>query len=140
MKQREDKGQVTLLILGFATITLILLAVVTDASKAYLVRRDLSQIADGAALAGTRGVSGTIRTGDTTNNIDLSQQAAETEVARYLSAVDNGGYSDLTATVAVTGPELTVHLQATVDLPLGIPGADSTVTVRSDGASVLATR
>lgn len=138
MRHHDDRGQVTLLILGFTTIVLLLLAVVTDASKAYLVRRDLSQLADGAALAGTRGVSSTINTGDTTT-IDLSRQAAETEVTRYLASASTT-YEDLTATVTVTGPEVTVHLQATIDLPLGIPGAGNTVTVRSEGSSVLATR
>lgn len=140
MNRRDEQGQVTLLIVGFTAIVLVLLAVVTDASKAYLVRRDLSQLADGAALVGTRGVSGSIRTDGALGTIELSQDAAETEVARYLSAVGDGGYRDLTATVIVTGPEVTVDLRAIIELPLGIPGADKTVTVRADGSSILATR
>ena len=140
MRTPDDRGQITLLILGFTTIALLLLAVVTDASKAYLVRRDLAELADGAALAGTRGVSSSIRTDGATNTIDLSRTAAETEVARYLSAVDNGGYSDLTATVTVAGPEVSVALRATIDLPLAVPGTNTTVTVRAEGSSVLATR
>lgn len=140
MTSHDERGQVTLLILGFTTIALLLLAVVTDASKLYLVRRDLAQLADGAALAGTRGVSASIRTGDTTNTIDLSQQAAETEAARYLSSLDNGGYADLTATITVTGPEVAVRLVATIDLPLAVPGTSSTSTVRAEGSAVLATR
>jgi uncharacterized membrane protein len=133
MKIRDERGQLTLLIIGFTTIVLLLLAVVTDASKAFLVRRDLAQLADGAALAGTRGVSDSI----VADGIELDQSAAEHEVATYLSSVDHGGYDNLSWTVTVDDAEVTVHLQAVVALPFVVPGTSTTATVSADGSSVL---
>jgi uncharacterized membrane protein len=133
MSTRDERGQLTLLIIGFTAIVLVLLAVVTDASKAFLVRRDLAQLADGAALAGTRGVSDAI----VADGIELSQAGAEHEVGAYLDSVDRGGYDDLTWTVTVDGAEVTVHLQAIVALPLVMPGTSGTATVSADGSSLL---
>jgi hypothetical protein len=121
------------LIIGFTAIVLLLLAVVTDASKAFLVRRDLAQLADGAALAGTRGVSGSV----VVRGIELSQSAAEHEVALYLDSVDRGGYDNLSWAVTVDGAEVAVHLQAVVDLPLVMPGTTGTATVSADGSALL---
>ena len=133
MRTRDERGQLTLLIIGFTAIVLLLLAVVTDASKAFLVRRNLAQLADGAALAGTRGVSGSV----VVRGIELSQSAAEHEVALYLDSVERGGYDNLSWTVAVDGAEVSVHLQAVVDLPLVMPGTTGTATVSADGSALL---
>ena len=133
MRTRDERGQLTLLIIGFTAIVLLLLAVVTDASKAFLVRRDLAQLADGAALAGTRGVSDSI----VADGIELDQSAAEHEVAAYLDSVNRGGYENLSWTVTVGGAEITVHLQAVVALPLVMPGTTGFATVSADGSSVL---
>ena len=133
MRTRDERGQLTLLIIGFTAIVPLLLAVVTDASKAFLVRRDLAQLADGAALAGTRGVSGSV----VVRGIELSQSAAEHVVALYLDSVERGGYDNLSWTVAVDGAEVSVHLQAVVDLPLVMPGTTGTATVSADGSALL---
>ena len=133
MRTRNERGQLTLLIIGFTTIVLLLLAVVTDASKAFLVRRDLAQLADGAALAGTRGVSDSI----VANGIELSQSAAENEVDTYLASVNRGNYDSLSWTVTVDDAEVTVHLQAVVALPFVVPGTTGTATVTAAGSSVL---
>lgn len=133
MRTRDERGQLTVLIIGFTAIVLLLLAVVTDASKAFLVRRDLAQLADGAALAGTRGVSGSV----VVRGIELSLSAAEHEVALYLDSVERGGYDNLSWTVAVDGAEVSVHLQAVVDLPLVMPGTTGTATVSADGSALL---
>ena len=54
--RRDDRGgehgQVTLLIIGFASILLMAIVVVIDASAAYLQRQGLDNLADGAALHG----------------------------------------------------------------------------------------
>jgi Putative Flp pilus-assembly TadE/G-like len=134
---RDERGQLTLLIIGFTAIVLLLLAVVTDVSKAFLVRRDLAQLADGAALAGTRGISGTVVAGSVAGGIELSQESAEREVWSYLDSVGQGGYDNLDWTVTVDGAEVSVHLRAVVDLPLVIPGTSGTATVSADGSSFL---
>ena len=49
---RSESGQATILIVGLATVLAMGVAVVTDASAAYLQRQGLDNLADGAALAG----------------------------------------------------------------------------------------
>ena len=49
MRGRDEQGQVTLLIIGFASILLMAIVVVVDASAAYLQRQGLDNLADGAA-------------------------------------------------------------------------------------------
>lgn len=140
-RTRDERGQLTLLIIGFTAIVLILLAVVTDVSKAFLVRRDLSQLADGAALAGTRGISGTVVEGTVgSGGVDLSLAAADREVDAYMSSVGNGGYDALSWTVDVDGARVIVHLQATIDLPLTVPGTTGTTTVAAEASSHLTSR
>ncbi len=51
-RSRDERGQVSLLIIGFAAVLLLAIAVVLDASAAYLHRQGLSTLADGAALQG----------------------------------------------------------------------------------------
>ena len=55
---RSESGQAAVLLVGFFAVALLLVAVVVDASAAYLRRQGLDNIADGAALAGADGVQG----------------------------------------------------------------------------------
>ncbi len=56
--RRDEAGQATVLIIGFAVVLAMVVAVVTDASAAYLQRQGLDTLADGAALAGADAVRG----------------------------------------------------------------------------------
>jgi Flp pilus assembly protein TadG len=137
-RARNERGQLTVLIVGFAIVVLLLLAVVTDVSKAFLVRRDLAQLADGAALAGTRGVSGSVISGSGAERLELDEARAEQEVAGYLESTAD--YTDLTWTVAVQADEVTVHLEAVVGLPFTVPGTSGIATVAADGSAQLRRR
>ena len=52
MSRGDERGQTTVLIVGLAVVLLMAIAVVVDASAAYLQRQGLDTVADGAALAG----------------------------------------------------------------------------------------
>jgi hypothetical protein len=140
--RRDERGQLSLLILGFAIVVLLLLAVVTDVSKAFLVRRDLAQLADGAALAGTRGVSGSVVEGSENGDsaIELDRDRAAQEVGDYLESVGRGGYGDLSWSVDVDGADVKVHLEAVIALPLVVPGTTGSTTISADGSSELRRR
>src|SRR4029079_9679145 len=58
MSARGEHGSVTPLILGFAVAVAMLVAVVVDASAAYLRRQGLNSAADAAALAATDAIQG----------------------------------------------------------------------------------
>lgn len=50
--RRDESGQTTVLIVGLAVVLLMAIGVVVDATAAYLHRQGLTNVADGAALAG----------------------------------------------------------------------------------------
>lgn len=138
---REDqRGTTTPLILAFVAIILLLVAVVVDASAAYLARQRLDELADGAALQdadlGAQGrdtYDGGLARGD----LAISRREAERAVHAYLR--DSGAQQDhpgLRAAVRVDGDRLVVELVAPVDLPLDVPGLPA-ATVRSVGSAVV---
>ena len=51
-RPRDERGSVTPLVIGFAVVLALGIALVTDATAAYLHRSGLSTLADGAALSG----------------------------------------------------------------------------------------
>ena len=55
---RDQHGSVTPLLIGFALILATLVAVVVDASAAYLRRQGMNSLADAAALSATDGLQG----------------------------------------------------------------------------------
>lgn len=137
---RAQRGSATPLILAFVAIILLLVAVVVDASAAYLARQRLDELADGAALQGAdlgaqgRDVyDGGLARGD----LATTRREAERAVRAYLR--DSGARQDhpgLRASVRVEGDRVVVELVAPVDLPLGVPGAPA-ASVRSVGSAVV---
>ncbi|WGX95438.1 pilus assembly protein TadG-related protein [Nocardioides sp. L-11A] len=138
---RAARGSSAPLVIAFAAVVLLLVAVVVDASAAYLARQRLDALADGAALqgadAGAQGVdayAGGLATGD----LAISRAEAEAAVRAYLR--DSGAASDhpgIRATVRVDGDRLIVELTAPVDLPLHLPGAPGESLVRAVGSAVV---
>jgi Flp pilus assembly protein TadG len=145
-RHRDDRGTGMLLIIGLAVVLLMLVAVVTDASAAYLQRQSLDSLADGAALsAADAGASGadTYAEGLGTE-LRLDADTARAEVFGYLRrshAFDK--YPGLTADVSVdaAAQRVTVVVHAPIRLPLLVPGspghtsigARSSATVGVDG-------
>ena len=56
--RRAERGQTSVLIMGFFLVAVLLTVVVVDASAAFLRRQRLDAVADGAALAAADGVQG----------------------------------------------------------------------------------
>lgn len=138
---REEAGQVTLLIIGFASILLMGIVVVIDASAAYLQRQALDSLADGAALHGADlGSAGVYTEGLPEDRLLQEADAVRAAVSSYLRAAGaTERYPGISASVAVdTGDRsVTVSLRAPVDLPLVVPGwSDSPVVGASSTAAV----
>lgn len=145
-RRRDDRGTGMLLIIGLAVVLLMLVAVVTDASAAYLQRQGLDTLADGAALsAADAGASGAETYAEGLgSDLRLDADAARAEVFGYLhrsGAFDR--YPGLTADISVdaTAQKVTVVVHAPIRLPLHVPGspehasigARSSATVGVDG-------
>jgi uncharacterized membrane protein len=138
---RDEAGQVSVLIIGFAAILLLAIAVVIDASAAYLQRQGLDTLADGAALRGADlGATGedVYRGGVPEGDLELTTAKARAAVRAYLADVGAyRKYPGLSALVVVTETTVEVRLTAPVDLPLSIPGSPDHPTVGATGAAVV---
>ena len=101
---RGKRGSVTVLIVGLAVVLLMMAAVVTDASAAYLQRQGLDTLADGAALTGAdAGASGDEAYADgLDSDLHLDADIARAAVLSYLHRVGAyERYPGLTAQVSV---------------------------------------
>ena len=134
---RSEAGQTSLLIIGFAVVVAMMVAVVVDASAAYLRRQALDSLADGAALAAADGVQGEqVYEGGLGARAQIDPEAAEGHVAAYLDSLDAAGnYPGLTYAVEATADSVVVRVSAPIDLPLRVPGADSRPVVTGTAAA-----
>ncbi|MCW2831083.1 MAG: hypothetical protein JWP31_1775, partial [Aeromicrobium sp.] len=82
MTRRED-GQITVMTIGFLIFVGLLAVVVINSSAAFLQRRELDNIADGAALAAADGLSREdfYRRGE----VELDDAQARRLVGRYVT-------------------------------------------------------
>jgi hypothetical protein len=142
-RAHDERGQVTVLIVGFALLIGMLIAVVVDASAAYIQRQGLDTLADGAALHGADlGATGeeVYTVGVTDDRLDLTRAKAKEAVRRYLA--DSGAYRrypglSFQVMVDPVSDRITVHLDAPLDLPLTFPGSPEAASVGATGSAVV---
>ena len=139
MKERGERGSVTPLIVGFAVVVALLVAVVVDASAAYLRRQGLNSAADSAALAATDGIQGEeVYTHGLGERADIDQAAARRYVAAYFASSGvRGRFPGLDYSVETTANTVLVRVVTPMDLPLRVPGVGTNVPVRGSAASVV---
>jgi Putative Flp pilus-assembly TadE/G-like len=144
VRTRDQSGQLTMMIIGLAGVLAMGVAVVTDASAAYLQRQGLDSLADGAALAGADlGVAGpdVYATGVDGERLAVTEAQARRAVTDYLArAGAHAKYPGLTAVVSADPVTQTirVRLTAPLHLPLQVPGSAETATIGATGAAVVA--
>jgi uncharacterized membrane protein len=141
-RHRSERGTVTLLVMGFAVVLLMMAAVVTDASAAYLQRQSLDTLADGAALtAADAGASGDEAYGEGVDaDLHLDADVARAAVFGYLRRVGAfARYPGLTATVSVdsTARRVLVEVHAPLHLPLHLPGSPEHADVGARSAATV---
>ena len=141
MRRRDERGQSAVLIVGFAGVLAMVIALVVDSSAAYLQRQGLDTLADGAALRGADlGATGedVYQGGVPEHTLALTPGRARAAVGDYLSAAGAyARYPGLSFTVRVQGDRVEVHLSAPLDLPLSIPGSPERATIGADGSAVV---
>jgi Flp pilus assembly protein TadG len=136
---RNERGSITPLVIGFALLVGVLVAVVVDASAAYLRRQGLNSVADAAALAATDGLQGDrVYTHGLDDLAEIDAAAARRYVEEYLrSSGATDRYPGLTWTVSTTATTVLVRVAAPLDLPLRVPGVGENATVTGDAAAVV---
>ena len=147
MRRREragdERGQATVLIIGLATVLAMSVALVVDATAAYLQRQGLDTLADGAALRGADlGATGrdVYEGGVPADRLELSAAQARAAVGDYLRGTGAyGRYPGLSYQVRVdpTTQRVEVSLSAPLDLPLTIPGSPERAMIGATGSAVV---
>jgi hypothetical protein len=134
---RGQRGQTSLLIIGLAVVVMLLVAVVVDASAAYLRRTGLDSLADGAALAAADGVQGRqVYEGGLGERADIDPVVARRYVAEYLR--DTGAtrrFPGLRYDVEAGADRVVVHVAAPMRLPINPPTWQKRPTISSTAAS-----
>lgn len=128
---RHDRGNVTVLTIGFLFVLGLVVVVVVNASAAFLERRELMNLADRVALHAADGL-----------DRDLVYAGGIDEVAVLDAADAEALVRDLVpAGVSVelrtSGDRVTVDLTRTVTLPLVPPGFPDAATIRADATGQL---
>ena len=135
--RRSERGQTSLLIVGFAVLVVMLVAVVVDASSAYLRRQGLDNLADGAALAAADGVQGEqVYTTGLGERAQIDPVAAARYVEAYLTGAGAwSSYPGLTYDVRATVDTVVVQVAAPLRLPIAPPGWQRQPVISARAAS-----
>ena len=139
MRRRTEHGSITPLVVGFAFLVAVLVAVVVDASAAYLRRQGLNSVADAAALAATDGLQGDrVYTHGLDGLAGIDPAAARRYAEDYLRASGVlARYPGLVWTVSTSATSVLVRVSAPLDLPLRVPGVAAHTTVTGSAAAVV---
>lgn len=135
MNGHDDRGQMSLLIIGFFTVGVLLVAVVVDASAAYLRRTSMNNLADGAALAAAEAVRGeqTYTLGIDQRTAIVDADAARPFVRAYLERTGAlADYPGLRWRVEQDGSSVRVRLSAPLELPISVAGLADETTVAGE--------
>jgi hypothetical protein len=139
VRRRSERGQVTVMIVGFFIVVGLLTAVVIDASVAYLRNQSLNSLADGAALAAVDGIEGEqVYSGDLGRRAEIDPDLAQRYVQQYLHDVGAyDEYSSLDYAVQTSDERVIVEVYAPVALPITPPGWDESTIVTGEAAAVV---
>ncbi|GAB3255590.1 pilus assembly protein TadG-related protein [Nocardioides dilutus] len=143
MPRPDERGQATVLIVGLAAVLAMTVALVVDATAAYLQRQGLNTLADGAALQGADlGATGrdVYEGGVPADRLELTAAQVRQAVGSYLrSAGAYARYPGLSYRVRVdpSAQSVEVSLSAPLDLPLTVPGSPERATIGATGSAVV---
>jgi len=145
MRRRDEGGSTTPLIVGFALVLAMAIAMVVDVSAAYLQRQGLDSVADGAALrAADLGATGeeVYGGGVPQGRLDLSADRIRGSVQEYLAA--SGAFANFPGLsfdidIDRASSTVTVHVTAPLDLPLTVPGSPGVAEIGAIGSAVVVT-
>lgn len=134
---KDERGQTSVLIIGFLLVAVLLVVVVVDASAAYLRRQELDAVADGAALAATEGLAAEeVYTGGLGERAGIDPVAARRHVDAYLAGIGaNWRHPGLSYRVATSADTVAVTVTTPLELPFAPPGWAGSTRVTGSAAS-----
>lgn len=135
MERRGEDGSMLVLTAFFVAVLVLLVAVVVDASAAFLARRSLASTADGAALAAAQSVD-LAAFYDGTGGDLLPLGDVEAAVAAYVT----DPATEVLAVEVVDGTTVVVTLRRHLALPLSPPGYGDGVDITAQARARLPLR
>lgn len=135
----HERGQVSVLIVGFAIILILAVGVVVDSSSAYLQRQSLDNLADGAALAAADEVRGDpLYTGGLADRVPIDAEIAAQAVQAFLRRIDAyADHPDLRFVVSVRDRSVIVDVRSPLDLPITVGGITESSISATGSAAVI---
>lgn len=132
MKTAEERGQVTVLVLGMALLAFAITGLAVDGTRAWLLRRSLQNAADAAALAGAGEIDRAAYYSSGGAVVQLDPQSGETVAFRWLQ--QRG--IDAASAVSADEERVEVEMRASLDTTfLALVGVRSLeVAVEADAA------
>ncbi len=118
----DDRASVSVLVIGFALIVLLLLAVVASSSRVYLAQRDLMAATDAAAASAAQAVSEpAVFGGEAGAELPIDPAGAQARVAEYVGVADLASRFEGFTVVAVVveGTAVSVTFAARAPMPFG---------------------
>ncbi|HEV2754612.1 MAG TPA: pilus assembly protein TadG-related protein [Actinomycetota bacterium] len=111
MRRADERGQVTVLVLGMALIVFAVAGVAVDGTRAWLLRRSLQNAADAAALAGAGEIDRAAYYASGGSIVRLDPAASEAVAARWL---EQRGL-DARASIASSAERVAVEMRTELD-------------------------
>jgi hypothetical protein len=131
----SERGQVTVMALGLALMSLVMAGLAVDGTKAFLLRRTLQNAADSASLAGAGAIDGDSYYGSGGKTVELSPEEAVRTARRYLALRQ----IDARVSFEVEGDDVSVVLRgASGTLLLGLVGISEVPVAVESNASAIA--
>lgn len=132
---RRERGQITVMTVGFFLFLGLLVVVVVNASAAFLQHQELDNLADGAALAAADGLSREdfYRRG-ADDHVQIDQAEARSLVGSYLAA---SGEQVTVVRISARGDQVHVHIERVIEVAIAPPGWTPQATIVSNATSQL---
>lgn len=127
----QERGQITLMTIGFFAVVGLLAVVVVNASDAFLERQRLNGLADGAVVAAADALD--LDAFYSAGVTVIDPQAARVRVAEHVAASPGVRV----AAVRLDGDTVTVRLERDISLPLAPPGLASSTTIVAEASGQL---
>lgn len=127
----RERGNVTVLTIGFVAVLGMLVVVVVNASVAFLERRELMNLADRAALHAADGLD---RDRVYAGGIDETAVLDSADAHTLVQGIVPGGVG---LDLRTSGDRVEVNLTRRVRLPLVPPGFPDTATIRAQATGRL---
>lgn len=137
MRNRDERGLITSLLLTFACCLILAISAVTDIAGAYLKRQAALALADGAALAASDAAAA-VSVYDDDEFVTIDEPATRDAVNAYLRSIQAyAAHPGLHVDVSVRGYRVTVGLTMPYQLPVHVPGVRDAISIHVESTATM---